>query len=344
MRDAATTNPGRCSLLAALTATVIVGVGGTAGVGSSSTRELSTAVLPDGFAVLDGTPHDRHVIQVDRDGGGPTRRAVAVVAPNARMVGTSLGVAVGWQDKDQIQFARVTGDGKLGEISNWGKRVIQMCEGTASNELRWGFGWFQKDGKVWMLHGPTRKNQPAIGESSDLAFTTTTTEIRWCGIASAGHDIALLWRDQRNRMSMNLCGPKRCNEGVSRLPIAAKDTFAGLVCANKACVMAVRDEHGAAQLVWMSPKGKRAWIKPLADATPDTTFSLVAAGDDAFAIGYVTREGATVSRVIASGSMVRAWADPYSQDPPVLSWASDRLLVAHRHGDNVAAEVVPLPR
>ncbi len=342
MRDAATTEPDRW-LLAGLLATMFVGVGGTPAVGVSSPRELATAVLTDGFAILDGTPNHRHVIEVDRDGGGPTRRAVPVVAPNVRMVGTSVGVAIGWQDRDRVQFARLTGDGTLGEVSTWGKRVVQLCEGTASNELRWGLGWFQNDGKVWMLHGPTRNNPLATGGSSELAVTTAT-DIRWCGIASAGHDIALLWRDQHDRMSMNLCGPKRCDAGVSSLPIAAKETFAGLVCANRACVMTLRDEHGAAQLVWMSPKGKRAWVKPLADATPATTFSLVAAGDDAFAIGYVGREGATVTRVIVSGSMVRAWADPYSQDPPVLAWARDRLLIAHRQQSGVAPEVVPLPR
>jgi hypothetical protein len=41
--------------------------------------------------------------------------------------------------------------------------------------------------------------------------------------------------------------------------------------------------------------------------------------------------------------MVRAWADPYSQGTPAVTWAKDRLFVAHRHDGAVAPEVVPLP-
>ncbi|CAN5834263.1 hypothetical protein BH11MYX3_BH11MYX3_46020 [soil metagenome] len=342
MRDAATTTPDRWLLLAALTATAIVGVGGTAGVEVSSTRELSAAVLFDGFAVLDGTPNDRHVIQVDRDGGSPTRRAIPVIAPEARMIGTWAGVAIGWHDKGKIQFARVTGDGELGEVSTWGKGVTQLCDGTASDELRWGFGWLQKDGRVWLLHGQTKQTVSTLASTSDV--TAAAAKTVWCGVTSAGSDIGLFWRDAAGKLFVNLCSQKSCSSRVTRIPFDPKQKLEGLACTAKSCLVAFRNDRGAQVGSITLPQGRVTWIKPLADATADTTFSLVAAGDQAFAIGYVSREGAIVSRVIASSSMVRAWADPYSQEVPALAWADDRLLVAHRHGDKVAPEVVPLPR
>ncbi len=331
-------------MLGGLLATAIVGGGGTSPVESPSTRELAAAVLFDGFAVLDGTPNDRHVIQVDRDGNAPKRRAVAVIAPNARMVGTSGGVGIGWQDKDKVQFAHVTGDGELGETWKYGKRVTQLCDGTASNELRWGFGWMEKDGKVWLLHGPTKRKASTLADEHELAETSAAPKNVWCGVTSAGSDIGLLWRESSGKMFLNLCSQNGCGSWVTRIPIHPKQKFEGIACTAKSCLLAFRDDQGAHVGLMALQNGKVTWTKPLADATSTTTFSLVAAGDEAFAIGYVAREGATVSRVIASGSMVRAWADPYSQEPPVLAWASDRLLVAHRNGEGVAPEVVPLPR
>ena len=277
------------------------------------------------------------------------RRAVPVVARAARMVGTSTGVAIGWHDGDKLQFARVTGDGQLGEVSTWGKRVAQLCEGTASNEHQWGVAWLQKDGRVWVLHGPTRRREPRAKDREvdqmDQEVTAELASTTWCGVTSAGKHLVLLWRDTANRTFMNQCDDKRCESAVVRVPIAAKQQLAGIACVERMCLVAVRDERGGASLAWITTlRGKVVWVKPLPDATAATTFSITAAGDQAFVVGYVTREGATATRVIESGSMVRAWADPYSSEPPVVAWANDRLLVAHRHGDNVAPEIVPLPR
>jgi len=316
-----------------LVATAIVAGRGTPPVEVSTTRDIQAAVLSNGFAVMEGAPRDRHVIAVDWDGQQTLRYAVPVVAPEARVAGTAGGVAVGWLENRKLRIARVTGDGVLGEASEWGKRVKQLCEGTVTGEDHWGIGFLENDGTVWIVSGPTAKR--ATG-----AEAMTTTRTVWCGVTAAGKKRALMGRDQHNKMWISLCGPKSCESAV-QVPIAKKDTFAGIACHEKRCLLAVRDAKGTANLGWYGTATRKlTWWKPLTDATPDSAFSVTAAGPDAFAVGYVTREGATTIRVIESGSMVRAWADPSSTDVPALAWANDRLLVAHAGGN----EVAPLPR
>jgi hypothetical protein len=330
-------------VLGGLLATAIVAGRGTPGVEVPTTRELHAAVLSNGFALMEGTPNDRHVISVDWDGGTAKRLAVPVIAPEARMVGTSAGIAIGWLENRKLHLARLKGDGELAEAREWGKRVKQLCEGTISNEHQFGIGWLENDGTVWVVHGPMKQRLEATEVPISDAATATRTV--WCGVTGAGKKVALLWKDQHNRMDINLCDAKNGCTDHARVPLARKETFAGIACHDRRCLMIARDTKGIANLGWFTmPQGKLTWWRPLADATPDTTFSLTAAGDNAFAVGYVTREGATAIRVIESGSMVRAWADPYSSDVPALAWSNDRLLVAHRHDSGVAPEVVPLPR
>ena len=306
-------------------------------------RDLQTAVLASGFVVLEGARTDRHVIETDRDGALAGRRAVPVIAPHARVVGTSAGTAMSWLGADKLHLALVTGDGKLGEVSLWGKKVTQLCDGTASNAQRWGVGWLEKDGRVWVLHGPT--SQRAQDASASALTDSTATATTWCGVTSAGSNIALVWRETGNRTFINFCGPNSCESNVYRVPVNQKHDLKGIACTQTSCLVALRDDAGKAHLGWMTAKGKVVWSKALTDATPESEFSLVAAGANAFAVGYTASEGATVSRVIESGSMVRAWADPYSHATPALAWANDRLLVAHRHDQgSVAPEVVPLPQ
>ena len=297
-------------------------------------------MLADGFAVMEGAPGDRHAIAVDWDGRRVDRRAVPVIAPSVRMVGAAGGIAVGWQDGNKLALARVSGDGELDQRTSWGKRVTQLCDGTASNEHRFGIGWLESDGRVWVVHGPTSASAVTDPVATDAELTRTV----WCGVTSAGEKIALLWRDQHNRTQLDLCDRKGCSNFTARLPIAKQHALAGIACVETACLFAIRDDRGGAQLGWMTTRGKLAWSRPLADATANTGFSIVAAGDRAFVIGYVTREGAMAARVIEGGSLVRAWADPSSTELPALAWANDRLLVAHRHGDRVAPEIVALPR
>ena len=309
---------------------------------TAAERELTAAVTSDGFAVLDGVPSDRHAIVVDRDGGNTRRLAIPVVAADARLVGAWSGISVGWRDSDKVRYAQVAGDGELGKASVWGKKVVALCEGLASNEHEWGIGWREKDGRIWVLHGPTERKERAAGAGGMLETPAAATE--WCGVTNAGTDMMLMWRDDTGRMFMNQCNAKRCESKVDRLPVDHKHQYLGLACVQKECLVAARGDSGETLLTWVNPKRKVTWTVRISDALPDTDVALVAAGDKAFAVAYVGREGAAVQRVISTGSMVRAWADPHATATPALAWAGDRLLVAHRHGDHVAPEIVQLPR
>jgi hypothetical protein len=347
MQIAATTPSLDRWMIACLLATAIARVGGAHDVEVPTASDLQVAVLPDGFVAMVGAPSDRHLGALDWDGKPLYRRAVPVIAPEARVVGTSAGPAVGWVENKKLELARVSGDGELTDKTTWGKRVNRLCEGTASNASRWGIAWLENDGRVWVLHGNASK--PADESTHVLSSMgqadAEMTRTVWCGVTSAGEKIALLWADQHKRMQLNLCDRKGCSGAVMRVPLSKKETYAGLACLEAACLVVARDARGVANLGWFTaPHGRLTWWKPLTDATPDTTFSVTAAGDRAFVVGYVTREGATATRVIESGSMVRAWADPHSTETPVLTWANDRLLAAHRHGDSYALEVVALPR
>lgn len=342
MRIATTTNVDLW-VAVGLLATAIVAGGGTPGVELPTTRALAPAVLSNGFAVMDGAPSDRHVVTVDWDGANAQRIAVPVVAPEARMIGLPKGVGVGWLENAKLHFARLKTDGTLGEASVWGKRVKQLCYGTVSNEHQYGVGWLENDGRVWVVYGQMKQELAAAEATVDDTAATRTT---WCAVAAAGKKLALVWSDQHNHVSINFCDKKKgCSGHVARVPVSKKESLERIACHEERCLIVARDAKGIANLGWFTmPHGKLTWWKPLTDATRETSFSVTAAGDNAFAVGYVTREGATAIRVIESGSMVRAWADPYSSEAPALSWGNDRLLVAHRHDSGVSHEVVPLPR
>ena len=302
---------------------------------------MTAAVTADGFALLEGANNDRHVVTVGRDGAGARRWAVPVTAPNVRMTGTSVGVLIAWQNKNKnkVEVSRLLDDGELGVTREYGKRVVQLCDGVASNDRRWGVAWQERDGGLWMVHGPTQQKFEAA-----LVPVATAGPATWCALRSAGKSIAFVWRDKQKRGFINFCSDSGCDGAVIRLPVSQKHSLEDIACNDTACLVALRDERGAALLGWMTRLGKVVWSKPLTDATAESRFALAAAGSKAFVAGYVTREGATVVRAIEGGSLVRAWADPYSRAMPALAWATDRLFVAHRHeGGAVAPEVVPLP-
>lgn len=339
MRIASTTRLD-LSMVGVLVATAIVAGRGTPGVELPTTRDLQVAVLRNGFAFLDGTPTARTVTSVNRDGGSPKSRSIPVTAEEARLVGTSSGVAIGWLATGKVHLARVNADGELGRTTEWGKRVKQLCRGNIRDETQYGLGWMETDGSVWVVYGSLKQ---ATAVSPPEQGVTSTRNI-WCEVTGAGKKFLLVWSDHRHRVEMSLCDKKGCTLS-SPVPVAKTSRLEGIACNDERCVAVARDQRGDATLGWFTlPHGKLVWSKPLADATRDTTFSLVAAGPSAFAVGYVTREGATAVRVIEGGSMVRAWADPYAHEPPALAWAQDRLFVAHRHDGAVAPEVVPLPR
>jgi hypothetical protein len=299
-------------------------------------------VTRDGFGVLEGTPGERRIIQVDRDGDKARTIALAADAAELRFVGTRGGPVVGYRKGDKLELARVANSGELRHGSTWGRRVVGLCDGVATNARQWAISWIEKDETIWYVFGPTSSKQPALAGTTEAVAVPGAARTTWCGVTSAGTGFVLAWRDHRNRMFFDRCD-KKCR-GTMRMPLSDKHRFEGIACNESSCAVALRDERGGAHLGWMTIAGKVVWSKPLTDATAESRFSLTAAGKNAFVVAYVGREGAVAVRVIDSGSMVRAWADPYSQGTPAVTWAKDRLLVAHRHeGGAVAPEVVPLP-
>lgn len=303
-------------------------------------QALQAAVLKDGFAIVEGSPGAHHVLGYDDDGQRRFRRAVPLRAPDVRAVGTSAGPAVGWLDGTKLKLAVVPRDGELGDASSWGKSVRLQCDGVASNEHRFGLGWLDKDNRVWFVHGPVSRTR--TDERAAIMELEAAAKISWCGIASAHHDVVLLWREGSSTFA-NFCTTKSCSALTIKLPVAASSTLRGFGCTKDNCVLAVRDAAGVTRLAWIGPTGKVAWSKTLTDAE-DGPVSIVGAGDRAIVVGYLTRTGATAERYIASGSGVRAWHDPGATGAPSLAWARDRLFVAHRHGDALVPDVVPLPR
>jgi len=301
----------------------------------TSTNILHTAVLRDGFAALE-YEGDRHVVEVDANGTFRNRRAVPVRG-EARVFGTRQGVAVGWLDNKKVKLALVTGDGKLGEASVWGRDAQMMCEGTASNDLRFGVGWLEKDGRVWFVHGPTA----AAMEVVSLPHPGVVAE--WCGITSAGDQIALLFREG-SKIYMNMCSKKECSGLVAPLPLDPRHQLLAIGCSKDSCMLAFRDQQSNTHVGQMGVTGKKWWSKQLTEAVSSTEVSIAAIGKKSMAVGFVAKEGATVLRVDnKKGLMERLWADPSSTEVPSVAWAKDRLFVAIPEGDGVRHEVLAAP-
>ncbi len=296
---------------------------------------LHTSVLRDGFAIMEADG-DRHVIEVDTDGNHRRRRAVPIVG-DARVFGTNQGAAVAWLDQKKVKLALVKGDGELGQPSEWGRNAKAMCEGVASNDQRFGVGWLESDGRVWFVHGPL---SPAIAVTP---FAAQTMDAEWCSITSAGDYIALFWREG-SRWFLNMCSAKECTNLVARVPLDPKHAFLDAACTRDGCLIAFRDQKSNTHLGFIGVTGKKQWVKQLTEAVHSTEVSITALGTKAMAVGFVSREGATVLRVSKTGSMERAWADPSSTEVPSVAWAKDRLLIAIPEGDAIRHDVVQAPR
>ena len=310
---------------------------------ATSVGILHTAVLRDGFAIMEADG-DRHVVEVDEDGNRRRRRAVPVVT-DARVIGTSQGTAVGWLDRKKVKLARVTGDGELGQASEWGRNATALCESAASNDQRFGIGWLESDGRVWFVHGPMSSAVSGV-RHSPVMFAGSEAEVMradWCGITSAGDYIALLWREG-SRWFLNMCSKKECTNMVARVPLDPKHALLAFGCTREGCLLAFRDQKSNTNLGWIGVTGKKQWVKPLAQATQSTEVSITAIGKNAMAVGFVSKEGASVLRVSKTGAMERAWADPASTEVPSVAWNKDRLLVAIPEGDKVRHEVVVTPQ
>ena len=293
---------------------------------------VQTAVLSDGFAVL----ANGRVVEVDRDGAKQHEMKLHV-DKDVRVVGTRVGTGIGWQDGKKVKLATLDSDGKPDEVSTWGKRVKQLCQGAATNEHRFGVGWLEADGRVWFVHGPLSRTATA---GAAVVLDADPAGASWCAITSAEQNIALVWREG-SRLLLNFCGKKECASLVVKVPIDSSDTLLAHGCVRESCLFATRDKHGTTKLHRVTERG-RSIVKTLEHATADTAVAIVGAGDRAFAVSYIAKDGqGMVQRVTVDGAITNVWHFDGAQHAPSLAWAKDRLLVAKQSGD---VHVVAMPR
>ncbi len=297
-------------------------------------------MLADGFAALvcprDG--HDsRRVVEYERDGERREEAPLRLDRGDVRLVGTRVGAAVGWQDGKRFKLAILDHDGNPDDTSTWGKNVRQLCDGAASNEYRFGVGWLESDGRVWFVHGPVGDRTLAF--DAVMAADAAATAPSWCGIASAEQNVALLWRDGA-RLLMNFCTAKKCTTLVVKVPIESKDTLLGYGCVRDACLFATRDKAGTTKLTRVTERGKSI-VKTLEHATAETPVAIVGAGQGAFAVSYLAKDGlATIHRVTTELTFTHGWH--FNEDGPgKLAYAEGKLFAVFPSGH---AHVVDAPR
>jgi hypothetical protein len=284
---------------------------------------LQAAVIADGFALLDGDA--RRVVELDR-GAVPRHEMRLRLDTEVRLVGTKTRTAVGWQDGRRVKFGDLDGDGNPEDVSTWGTHVTRLCDGAATSEHRFGIGWLESNGVVHVINGPASGSAEAANLAAPAAAAAPAANVTWCGVASAEHKVALVWRDG-DRWHMSLCAAKRCGLAV-RLPIEKTDTLLGFGCVADGCLFATRDQHGAAVLSRVTERAKII-TKPLEPPRADTAVSIVGAGGKAFAVAYAGADGrTTVRRITVDGAFTGVWHFDDAADAPSLAWARGTLLVA----------------
>lgn len=232
-----------------------------------------------------------------------------------RVVGARDGMLItGWKDGDQLLISARDADGELLDTKVWGDRVDHLCDGVASNEARWGIAWAERGGGVTVVNGPMEM------------LATTTAPKSWCGVASAGERIALLWRDS-GRTLLNFCERQRCGAKPMTLPIDRDDQLIGFACADHACLFAVRSKRGTS-LMRLTDRGQML-TRPLAHI--GERVAITAVGSDAFAIAYHAEpDEAAYDRVALDGTRT-ALGSVATDQLPALTWAHGRLLVGWWH-------------
>ncbi|MCB9570813.1 MAG: hypothetical protein H6709_01850 [Kofleriaceae bacterium] len=318
--------------------------------GATHVAPPQLAVRAGGFVALDGPAGARRVVAIDRDGHAAAPVRLALPA-ESRAIGASDHVGVVWRDGARIAVAGVD-DGALGEPYHFGTRVERMCDGTASNDRRWGVGWRERDGRVWIVFGPTFRDGAGVADATATARVATApaataTDLTWCAVASGDDQIVLFWRERGGDLSMNFCDRKRCSPLAPRLPPAiSRATLLAVGCLRKGCGFVTRDRDDAIRLRWVvADSGRLKWTTTLPGARADTTATLVGAGDRQLALAYVAADGAHVARVDAKGALTELWhgADATA---PALMWSQGQLLLAHAGAGagDLATTVIALPR
>ncbi|TMQ03377.1 MAG: hypothetical protein E6J90_14650 [Deltaproteobacteria bacterium] len=306
----------------------------TRGDRAAAPAALQVGVLRDGFVSTQRDGAGRRVIELERD--GRARRTMTVRhGDDQRVVGTSTGTAVAWQQGKKIRLVRVEDDR---EIGTWGKAARQLCDGVASNDARFAVGWLEADDSVWIVHGPVAGSGAATAELTATAVGIARNQ--WCGVASAEQNVTLFWRDA-DRLQFTFCTRRRCSALHATFRLDRRLPILGFGCVSNACLIAVRDEAGTARLAFLTETGKTKWVVPLDTASSE--ISIIGIGDAAFAVGHATKAGAEVIRIDRSGATAVVWRDAASTGSPALAWSSGRLLVAHHHGAALVHDTIPLP-
>ncbi len=296
------------------------------------------AVLADGFAAIDA----RGRIAVLDDEAERRRQIALTGAPaGGRVVGLAGHVGLVWRDGKRVAVAAVDDDGSLEGTARFRKRVASMCEGVATNEHAFGAAWFEADGSVWFVHGPTSpRGATAVAAAAAVtaeAALAVPAKADFCAIASAGDRIALLFTEG-SRTTLALCG-RQCTP--RRLELPKKSAVLGLGCTRGGCAIATRGAGGAAHVTWVTPQGKARWTRPLPHASPDTRVALAGTGA-AIAVAYATANEPVVVIASAGGELATAWQGA-SDDLPSIVHSAGRLLVARTLDGEITGSLVGAP-
>ena len=287
-----------------------------------------TLVLVDGFGIVDGPDTGRVLVKLDRDGAQQSRVELATIAPDIRVVGGRNGPLAVSIDRGKIALHAIRDDGSLGRREEFGNKATMLCEGAATNEARFGVAWMEKDGRIWVVHGPVTE---AVASDDDTDLPKST----WCGVASAGDDIALLWADGK-KIKQNNCDRRSCRNTVAKIAIDSKQ-LVGFGCVFDGCLFATRDGKVTA----FDQRGTKRWTRDLPDVRAGDRVS-IAGGKQRFAVGYHTTSGAAVVRFDLSGNATTVWNDSADQ-APVLAVSRDRLAISYHRGNELQNRVVALP-
>lgn len=301
---------------------------------------VQASVLSDGFAVTHSERGGHRIVELDANAVEQDAFSTQV-ADDVRAVGTRVGTAIAWQEGRKLRLVRGKDDRDLG---TWGSSVRQLCEGFASNDLRFAVGWLESDDNVWIVHGPLAKAaaEPAAASLAVTADAPAAAAPRnaWCGIASAENNVAMLWRGG-DRLNILMCGKKRCDGLPGVVTLDLRVAILGFGCLRNACLIASRDTDGTL-LSYVTTSGRTKWTRPIAPSSAKV--SILGYGDRAFAVGYVDDGGARVLRFDTAGASSPLWQDAASTEPPALAWSSGRLLIARHRGGALAHDVIAAPR
>nr|HEX4317046.1 hypothetical protein [Kofleriaceae bacterium] len=302
----------------AVAVSVSVSVSVSASVSApASEPAYQLAVLPTGFTAAARRGRQFQIYELAASGAHLDEYAVTANA-DARVVGSPGGPLIAQISRGRFELLHA----RSGELVASFANASRMCDTpAASNDVRYGVAYLASDdNNVHVVHGET--SRPATASDDELAAPARRPK-SWCGVASAGRDLVLLWRTG-DRLYFNACNDRSCRGPVTSIRLPASDKLLGAGCTERAgCLIATRDGGtGAQQLVLVTPAGGVKWRHPL-DARADT-ISIVGAGDRAFAVGAP----GSAFGIDRDGTLMPLWT---GDAEPVVAASRGRVLVAHGH-------------